>query len=194
MNLSDDPIQLIFCLSRDLTLNPLTSSLPCLCSVHVHPWQWKSCQNGTIWLAWSLCSGKEEENKLAWLPIPARRLLEKEKTERKEKKKDIVKVAFFFFYLFSFSFIPATKDRVCCCQHRASWVQCCGDTSLQELIRSHLKSTVNQKKAMLSSGPLKRTMLSKKFTLAIEIVCCSIASWIATRSSSRICKMPQTKW
>ena len=111
-----------------------------------------------------------------------------------EWKKNNIVIAAIYFYLFSFSFIPATKDRVCCCQHRASWVQCCGDTSLQELIRPLLKSTVNQQKAILSSASLKSTMLSTNCTLAIEIVCCSIASWIATRSSSRICKMQQTKW
>ena len=36
-------------------------------------------------------------------------------------------------YLFSLCFIPATKYRVCCGQHRASWIQCCSNSSLQDI-------------------------------------------------------------
>ena len=66
--------------------------------------------------------------------------------------------------------IPATVDRVGCCQDTAARVQRGSDTRLDRRIQS-------SPSVEFQMHPL---------TLAMEMVCCSMASWIATRSSSRI--------
>lgn len=83
--------------------------------------------------------------------------------------------------VFTLGIIPASKHRVGGCQHRAPWIQGGGDASLEWAEETNI--TLGNMWYASGNGAVHGSIYC---TFAMEMVCCSMASWIATLSSSLI--------